>query len=84
MLLLTSIGGQPFVNYQQLIREHAAGKVRYVVTDAVCTQVVATHPSCSKAMLAVRSHARDVTTLTGLPASDSWRVYDLGPTPTNR
>ncbi|HEY5389828.1 MAG TPA: glycosyltransferase family 39 protein [Solirubrobacteraceae bacterium] len=84
VLLLTSIEGEPFVSYQQLMHEHAEGRVRYVVTDAVCTQKVATHPSCSAAMLAVRMYHRDVTTLTGLPASDSWRVYDLGATPKKR
>jgi 4-amino-4-deoxy-L-arabinose transferase-like glycosyltransferase len=84
VLLLTSIGGRPFVSYQQLMRQHAEGRVRYVVTDAVCTQPVPTHPSCSTAMRTVHDQARDVTTLTGLPATDSWRVYDLGPTPTKR
>ena len=84
VLLLTSIGGQPFVTYEQLTHDHAAGEVRYVVTDAVCTQPVPTHPSCSQAMQNVHKYARDVTTLTGLPASDSWRVYDLGATPKKR
>jgi 4-amino-4-deoxy-L-arabinose transferase-like glycosyltransferase len=80
VLLLTSYNGQPFVNLTQLRREHREGKVRYVVTEAPCTVFVATHPACSKAMMWVRTHARDITTATGLPAKDKGLLYDLGPT----
>jgi 4-amino-4-deoxy-L-arabinose transferase-like glycosyltransferase len=82
VLLLTSYNGQPFVGLKQLLRDHREGKVRYVVTEAICTVYVATHPACSKAMMWVHEHARDVTAQAALPASAKGLVYlyDLGPT----
>ena len=81
VLLLTSIKARPFETYPELMRAHATGKVRYVVTEAGCDKYVATHAACSYAMRQVRKHARDITALTGLPSRDKGLLYDLGPTP---
>jgi len=81
VMLLTSINGQKFVTKTALQRAHAAGQVRYVVTEAGCTVYVKTHAACSAAMQWVRRHARDITALTGLPPQDKGLLYDLGPTP---
>jgi 4-amino-4-deoxy-L-arabinose transferase-like glycosyltransferase len=82
VLLLTSIDGQPFVTLRQLQRDHAAGLVRYVFTQANCTVYVKTHAACSQAMQWVRKHGRDITAQTGLPAKVKGLLYDLGPVPT--
>jgi hypothetical protein len=80
VLLLTSLYGQAFVDRTQLVRDHAEGRVRYVVTQALCTNYVATHAACSKAMQWVVKHARNITTETGLPRGAGIFLYDLGPT----
>ena len=77
VLLLTTVGGRPFVTKAALARAHAAGEVRYVLTAAVCTKVVPSHPACSDAMRWVSAHFRDVTAETGLPAKDAGLLYDL-------
>jgi len=82
VLLLTSIDGQAFVTLRQLQRDHAAGLVRYVFTQAVCTVYVKTHAACSTAMEWVREHGRDVTAQSGLPPKDRGLLYDLGPVAT--
>ncbi|HXR28632.1 MAG TPA: glycosyltransferase family 39 protein [Solirubrobacteraceae bacterium] len=82
VLLLTTVNAQPLVTLAQLQRDHAAGEVRYVVTETGCTKIVVTHAACSVAMQWVRKHARDITSATGLPARDSGLLYDLGSTPT--
>ena len=79
VLLLTSINAEPFVTRSQLQRDHAAGLVRYVFTQADCTVYVETHAACSKAMEWVRKHGRDITSKTGLPPKDRGLLYDLGP-----
>jgi 4-amino-4-deoxy-L-arabinose transferase-like glycosyltransferase len=78
VLLLTTVNARPFVTLAQLRRAHAAGQVRYVLTEARCRHVVAAHAACSLAMQWVTKHARDVTALTGLPSQDSGLLYDLG------
>jgi 4-amino-4-deoxy-L-arabinose transferase-like glycosyltransferase len=82
VLLLTSINGQPFLTLRQLQRDHAEGLVRYVFTQANCTVYVKTHAACSKAMHWARTHGRDVTAQSGLPAKDKGLLYDLGPVAT--
>jgi 4-amino-4-deoxy-L-arabinose transferase-like glycosyltransferase len=79
VLLLTSINAEPFVTRSQLQRDHAAGLVRYVFTQADCTVYVKTHAACSKAMEWVRKHGRDITSKAGLPPQDRGLLYDLGP-----
>jgi 4-amino-4-deoxy-L-arabinose transferase-like glycosyltransferase len=79
VLLLTSINAEPFVTLSQLQRDHAAGLVRYVFTQADCTVYVKTHAACSQAMEWVRKHGRDITSATGLPPTDRGLLYDLGP-----
>jgi hypothetical protein len=80
VLLLTSVSAQRLVTLDQLRREHAAGTVRYVFTEATCKHVVVSHASCSRAMQWVATHARDITAQAGLP-KDRGLLYDLGQAP---
>jgi 4-amino-4-deoxy-L-arabinose transferase-like glycosyltransferase len=77
VLLLTTVNSRPLVTLAQLQREHAAGRVRYVLNHGGCTPPVTLRPACSQAMVWVRQHARDVTAQTGLPATDTGLLYDL-------
>ena len=77
VLLLTTVSSRPLVTLAQLKREHAAGRVRYVLNHGGCAPPVTVRPACSQAMQYVRAHARDVTALTGLPATDTGLLYDL-------
>jgi len=79
VLLLTSLNGQTFVKLQTLLRDHAQGKVRYVVAQSRCGVYVATHAACARALRWLPAHARNITTLTGLPRGARFFVYDLGP-----
>ncbi len=81
VLLLTTVNARPLVTLPQLRRAHADGEVRYVVTEAGCKKVVASHAACSQAMRWVRKHARDITAQTGLPPKDTGLLYDLGRVP---
>jgi 4-amino-4-deoxy-L-arabinose transferase-like glycosyltransferase len=76
VLLLTTVDARPFVSLAALRRDAAEGKVRYVLNHGGCIPY-SVRPACSAAMIWVRAHARDVTALTGLPASDTGYVYDL-------
>jgi 4-amino-4-deoxy-L-arabinose transferase-like glycosyltransferase len=77
VLLLTTVNSRPLVTLAQLKREHAAGRVRYVLNHGGCTPPVTLRPACSKAMQYVRATARDITAQTGLPATDTGLLYDL-------
>jgi 4-amino-4-deoxy-L-arabinose transferase-like glycosyltransferase len=77
VLLLTTVSSRPLVTLAQLKREHAAGRVRYVLNHGGCAPPVTVRPACSQAMQYVRAHARDITALTGLPATDTGLLYDL-------
>ncbi len=77
VLLLTTVSAQPLVTLSELQRERAAGEVRYVFTESACKDVVVSHAACSKAMQWVRKHARDITSQTGLPSTDTGLLYDL-------
>ena len=77
VLLLTTVNSRPLVTLAQLKREHAAGRVRYVLNHGGCTPPVTVRPACSQAMQYVRKHARDITAQTGLPAKDTGLLYDL-------
>jgi len=76
VLLLTSVTARPLVTLTQLQREHDAGRVRYVFTDAACKPFDASHAACSLAMQWVRKHARDITSQAGLPDGTDL-LYDL-------
>ncbi len=77
VLLLTTVNSRPLVTLAQLQREHAAGRVRYVLNHGGCTPPVTLRPACSQAMKWVRANARDITAQTGLPAKDTGLLYDL-------
>jgi hypothetical protein len=77
VMLLTTVNSRPFVTLAQLQRAHAAGQVRYVVNHGGCA-VATLRPACSQAMVWVRQHTRDITSQTGLPATDTGLLYDLG------
>ena len=77
VLLLTTVSSRPLVTLAQLKREHAAGRVRYVLNHGGCTPPVTLRPACSAAMQYVRATARDITAQTGLPAKDTGLLYDL-------
>jgi hypothetical protein len=81
VLLLTTVNSRPLVTLAQLKREHAAGRVRYVLNHGGCTPPVTLRPACSQAMQYVRAHARDITADTGLPAKDTGLLYDLDQPP---
>ena len=81
VLLLTTVSSRPLVTLAQLKREHAAGRVRYVLNHGGCAPPVTVRPACSLAMRYVRAHARDITAQTGLPATDTGLLYDLDQPP---
>jgi 4-amino-4-deoxy-L-arabinose transferase-like glycosyltransferase len=77
VLLLTTVNSRPLVTLAQLKREHAAGRVRYVLNHGGCAPPITVRPACSLAMQYVRATARDITAETGLPAKDTGLLYDL-------
>ena len=81
VMLFTTVGARPFLTLAQLRAAKAAGQVRYVLNHGSCSPTIHValpdRPACSDVMRWVRAHARDITSLTGLPATDTGLLYDL-------
>jgi hypothetical protein len=78
VLLLTTVNAQPIMTLPQLRRFVASGQVRYEVNHGGCTAATfSIRAQCADTMRWVRAHFRDVTSKTGLPASNVGLVYDL-------
>jgi 4-amino-4-deoxy-L-arabinose transferase-like glycosyltransferase len=84
VLLLTSVSGEPLTTLGQLQADAARGEVRYVFVHGSCpTPPYRVLPACSKAVLWVRAHARDITPKLDI-AIKSGLLYQLPALPAPR